>query len=60
MIRRHLCGYRAIDCCSGDNDGVIGSVRPLDIPTPRGEWMRDRNAFASQHVHFDFFCFVAI
>lgn len=25
--------------------GVTGSVRQLDIPPSRGDWMRDRNAF---------------
>jgi hypothetical protein len=45
MIRRQQLCYRVSVDGVVDNDGVNGSVRQLDIPTPRGEWMRDCNAF---------------
>ena len=46
MVRRRRCCTDGNLCDAADNDGVNGSVRPLDIPTPLGGWMRDRNAFA--------------
>lgn len=48
ICRQQLCAL-GTDCASVDNDGVNGSVRPLNIPTPRGRWTRDRNAFCWPH-----------
>lgn len=57
MMRRQRWYFRGSEDAIVDNAGVNGSVRQLDIPTPRGEWMRDRNAFAFSNNSFaSLFC----
>ena len=52
LIRRLRLFFHGNGGAAADNVGVNGSVRQLNIPAPRGEWRRDRDAFVD--LIFDF------